>query len=124
MTGCVYIVDDDAAVRSALSLLIRSYGWQPVPHESAESFLRAFAESDNACLLLDLDMPQMNGAELCEHLQQVRAKIPVVVVTAHQDHPLARRAIAAGAHAVVPKPVDDEELLTIVQRLFATPPTA
>ena len=89
MSKRVYIVDDGDAVRSALSLLIRAYGWEAQAHASAESFLEDDVVAEESCLLLDLDMPGMNGAELCEHLKGARSAIPVLVVTAHQDDPLA-----------------------------------
>ena len=116
MSKRVYIVDDDDAVRSALSLLIRAYGWEAQAHASAESFLEDDVVAEESCLLLDLDMPGMNGAELCEHLKGARSAIPVLVVTAHQDDPLAARALAAGAQAIIPKPVDDEALVGMVRQ--------
>ena len=101
-------------------MLVRSYGWQPMEHASAESFLESGFAGNDACLLLDLDMPGMNGAELCEHLSRLGPPIPVVVVTAHQDHPLAARAMAAGAQALIPKPVDGDALLGVLNRCLGS----
>lgn len=115
----VYIVDDDSAVRSALALLARSCGWSVFPFASAEDFLAAVEPGEDRCLVLDLDMPGMNGAELCEHLDTTAANLPVVILTAHQNTPMAKRATDAGALAVLPKPVDSEQLLTLIAGVFA-----
>lgn len=117
----IYIVDDDAAVRSALSLLAHSVGWNPQSFPSAESFLQSYEPKAGGCLLLDLDMPGMGGADLCEWLQANDQSLPVVIVTAHQDTHLAARAMKAGAHTVMPKPVDGDALLDVITKL-AVPP--
>ena len=107
----VFIVDDDAAVRDALSLLVLSCGWTPHPCASAEEFLESFSRQRDACLVLDLQMPGISGADLQEILAELGADLPTIVVTAHPEHALARRARAAGALAVVSKPFRQEELL-------------
>lgn len=118
MTVQVYIVDDDAPVRSALSLLVGSFGWNVSSHASAASFLEIYRPDNKGCLLLDLDMPNMNGAELCEHLTALQSTLPIVIITAHQGHPLAERAIKAGARAVLPKPLDIEQLFELIAALL------
>ena len=97
MSAAVYIVDDDAAVRSALSLLAYSCGWTPHAFASAEAFLTANVQAGDACLLLDLDMPGMTGADLCERLSRDGVDLPIVIVTAHQDTALAERARSSQA---------------------------
>ena len=118
MSARVYIVDDDAAVRSALGLLARSCGWTPCPFDSAQAFLDQYQPDNESCLLLDLNMPGMNGAELCEALRTRESQLPVFIVTAHQDTPLANRALKAGARAVLAKPVDSDELLALLTPLL------
>lgn len=117
----VFIVDDDAAVREALSLVIAMRGWQPRPHASARAFLEAYVGQAPACLLLDLSMRGMNGAELLESLDGNAPRLPTIVITAHQDHPLARRAINAGACAVLAKPFRNEDVIRLVEDALSSP---
>lgn len=117
MTREIYIVDDDAPVRAALSLLVRSYGWKAHCHHTAESFLSSPAAPPGSCLLLDLDLPGLNGAEVCERLNELEWDLHIFIVTAHHDHPLAAQALRAGARAVLPKPVDAEYLTELIQAL-------
>ncbi len=110
-TPRVFIVDDDAAVRAGLSLLVRACGWDPHPCASAGEFLDSYTAEDADCLLLDLQMPGMTGIELQQALAARGLTLPVIVVTAHADDPLAERSRAAGARAVVAKPFRNEELV-------------
>ena len=112
--AAVYIVDDDSAVRSALSLLIATCGWKPKPCASAEEFLQGYARERPACLLLDIKMEGMSGVELQGLLKTLDADLPVIVVTAYADHPLADRAREAGAREVLGKPFRDSDLIDAV----------
>ncbi len=111
-TPLVYVVDDDSGVRAALALLIEASGWQARTFASAPAFLERLHEPhpDRACLLLDLQMPKMNGAELKEHLRDRGMDLPTVALTAAPDGPLAARALAAGAQLVLVKPADPARL--------------
>ena len=104
----VYVVDDDAGVRPALTLLIEALGWRARAFACAKAFLqRAQGQQEiRACLLLDLQMPAMNGAELLEHLRDDGTVLPTIVLSAAPDSALAERALAAGALRVLAKPVD------------------
>lgn len=112
----VYIVDDDAAVRDALSLLVLSCGWRPYACASAEEFLESYSRERNACLLLDLQMPGMSGADLQESLAEMGLTLPTIIITAHPEQALALRARAAGALAVVSKPFRQGELLLHIEQ--------
>ena len=114
-TATVFIVDDDAAVRDALSLLVLSCGWTPYPCGSAEEFLESYSRQRHACLVLDLQMPGISGADLQEILAEMGLSLPTIVVTAHPDHALARRARAAGAVAVMAKPFRQDELVRHIE---------
>ncbi len=114
----VFIVDDDAAVRAGLSLLVRSCGWEPRPCASAEEFLGTFTPGPACCLLLDLQMPGMNGVELQAAIAERGLELPIIVVTAHKDHPMAERALAAGARAVIAKPFRHDELVRCIRSAF------
>ena len=114
-THTIFIVDDDPAVRSALSLLVTSCGWQPRPCASAEEFLQAYSQERGACLLLDLKMPGMSGVELQKRLGELDINLPTIVVTAYKDHPLADRARQAGARAIIGKPFRNQDLIDAIE---------
>ncbi len=120
MPPLVYIVDDDAAVRSALALLIRGRGWRAVPFESARAFLDAEPDPDegSACLLIDLHLPGMNGLELQEQLCMRSRMVPTIFMTAHPDGPLAARVRSTGADPVMGKPLNPGELMRKIGERF------
>lgn len=111
-TSLVHVIDDDAGVRAALALLIEASGWQARTFASAQAFLERTHDphADHVCLLLDLQMPIMNGAALKEHLRDHGMDLPTIVLTAAADGVLAKRALAAGALRVVMKPPDPAQL--------------
>jgi len=112
----IFIVDDDAAVRAGLDLLVRSCGWEPRTFASAEEFLHSYRREARACLLLDLQMPGIDGPTLQEIIADLDIHLPTIVVTAHKDEPMAERALAAGALAVIAKPSRNEELVRHIER--------
>lgn len=107
----VYIVDDDEAVRYAITMLVESYGWEVESFASAADFLQAHKPEEQGCLVLDLNMPDVNGADLVEKLMQTSHWLPVIVVTGYPDGPLAGRVRRAGVRAVLKKPFNDQLLL-------------
>lgn len=119
----IYIVDDDPAVRAGLSLLVRACGWRPKPCAGAEDFLDTYARDTAACLIVDLQMPGLNGADLLDRMGSLGIRMPTIIVTAFPDHPLARRAMAAGARAVVSKPFRDEHLVGQIEAALAADET-
>ncbi|MCP5151103.1 MAG: response regulator [Ectothiorhodospiraceae bacterium] len=119
----VFVVDDDAAVRAALDMLLRVCGWQTRCCGSAQEFLQVFDASQTGCLVLDLQMPGMTGVELQEMLSDLDIQLPVIIITAYTDHALTERARAAGAVAVLRKPFHDEELVSTVQSVLGNVPT-
>lgn len=106
----IFVVDDDEAVRSAVRLLVRSFGWQAQAFGSARELLAELDESEPDCVLMDLNMPEMNGAELQEALAERGNRVPVVVITAARESSLLDRVRAAGARQVLRKPFGDVEL--------------
>ena len=112
----VYVVDDDAAVRNSIKLLVQAFGLQAESYPSAEAFLDAYKPDQPGCLVLDLHMPNMNGVELQQRLAALGVSIPVIIVTATPDHPLAFLAKEAGALAILAKPVKVDELQRSIQR--------
>ena len=114
----VYIVDDDAAVRDSLALLLGLHGYQIQAFASAEDFLAAWRPERNGCLLLDLKMPGMDGLALQARLNALGSHLPLVVITAHGDVAAARTALKAGALDFLEKPIDDVLLLELVTEVM------
>ena len=118
----VFIVDDDAAVRSAVSLLVRSCGWESKAFASAEAFLASPIDESPACLVLDLKMPTMDGVALQRELSKKSIDLPVIIVTAYDDQPIAQDAVEGGAAAVISKPFNADELIETIRKTLPAPP--
>jgi two-component system response regulator FixJ len=120
-----YVVDDDAAVRRSLALLLRSVGFAVEVFESGEAFLRAAAASAPGgglpfgCVLLDLRMPGMDGLAVQREMAERGLALPVVVVTAHGDVPLAVQAMRAGASNFIEKPYGGEAIIQAAEAALA-----
>lgn len=107
-----YVVDDEAAIRRSLALLLRSAGFTVQSFESGDGFLRAAAQGlPFGCVLLDLRMPGMDGLALQHALSEQSVRLPVVIVTAHGDVPLAVQAMKAGACDFIEKPYTADAIL-------------
>jgi FixJ family two-component response regulator len=116
---CVFIVDDDEAVRSSMRFLIRSVGLQAQMYASAPEFLSAYDQRHPGCLLLDVRMPGMSGLELQQELNRRGATIPVVFITGHGDVAMAVEAMQQGAFDFLQKPFREQDMLDRVQRALA-----
>lgn len=110
----VHIVDDDAAVRDSLSLLLELKGIAAHAYASAEAFLEAY-DGQPGCVVVDLRMPGMSGLALQAELKRRGIALPVVMVTAYGDVPTARAALKAGAFDFVEKPIEEERLLATLE---------
>jgi FixJ family two-component response regulator len=110
----VYLVDDDISVREAMTDLLVTLKLSVISFESAESFLRHKRVDTAACLILDLELPEMNGLELQTHLAQT-ANLPVIFITAHGDIPSSVRAMKGGAMEFLTKPVDHKVLMVAIR---------
>ncbi len=116
MTGTVFIVDDDEAVRDSLSALLEAEGFAAETFESAKAFLAGFAPKDTCCVVADIRMPDMDGLELQEEIIRKGWGLPVIIITGHGDVPLAVRAMKAGAVDFIEKPFDDGALKVSIER--------
>lgn len=110
----VYIVDDDAAVRDSLSLLLRLKGYDNRVFSSAEDFLAQCSPDWCGCLLLDIRMTGMDGLSLQRELAQRGSLLPIIFITAHGDVAKTREALKAGAVDFLEKPLDDQALVAAV----------
>jgi len=115
----ISVVDDDAAARSSLRLLLKSLGLAATAYNSAAEFLASYDPQQPGCLLLDIRMPGMSGLELQEELNRRGTILPVIFITGHADVPMAVEAMQHGAFDFVQKPFRDQELLDRVQRAIA-----
>jgi CheY-like chemotaxis protein len=111
----IAVVDDDEGFRDALQLFLRTFALHVEAFASGEDFLRSSRLDAVGCVILDLAMPGMNGLEVKQQLAARGLQIPIVFVTAQRDEDLGQRASAAGALAVLRKPVDHEELVRLVR---------
>jgi FixJ family two-component response regulator len=110
----VYIVDDDAAIRDALSLLLSLHGYRTATFASAEDLLAALDDASAGCVVADIKMPGMSGLELQRALRARNVKLPVVIITAHGDVASAREAFRSDAVDFLEKPFDDRAALAAV----------
>jgi two-component system, LuxR family, response regulator FixJ len=118
-TATVMVVDDDAGVRNAMRLLLKSVGLESTLYASAQEFLAAYQPSQPGCLVLDIRMPGMSGLELQQQLNLRGAVIPVIFMTGHGDIPMAVEAMQHGAFDFLQKPFRDQDLLDRIQRAIA-----
>ena len=112
---CVFIVDDDFAVRDSLQLIMETAGLDYQAFDSAEHFLQSYCPDKLGCLLLDVNMPGMNGDELQAELIRRNIHLPIIFLTAYGDIPMTVRTIKAGAVDFLTKPVPRKLLLERIQ---------
>ncbi len=115
LSPIVHLVDDDAAVRSSLALLIGTVGLRVQPWADPQAFLAGFDRQAVGVIVLDVRMPGMSGLALLEALVAQGVDQPVVMLTGHGTVEMCRRAFKAGAAEFLEKPVDDEALLEALQ---------
>jgi FixJ family two-component response regulator len=109
----VYIVDDDARVRDALTELLASHGVQAVAFASASDYMAADKPDIPACLLLDIELPDVNGLDLQDQIASSN-HAPIVFITGHGDIPSTVRAIKLGAVDFLTKPFSESDLLAAI----------
>lgn len=111
----VFIVDDDPAIRDALTLMIEQESIAVTSFEDAESFLEACRLKTYGCAIIDIRMPNMNGMQLQEELTRRKVLLPVIFLTGHGDIPMSVKAMKAGAGDFLTKPVTRDKLLASVR---------
>ena len=116
MTAPVYLVDDDAAVRDALTLLLSTVGIDVRSFAGPEDFLSALAKLAPGCLILDIRMPAISGLKLQERLNASGVSWPTVVISGHGDIEACRKAFRNGAIDFLSKPVDEQDLIDAIQK--------
>lgn len=116
MTNHVYLVDDDEAVRNALSLLLETVGLTVRSFASPETFLMQSTDLTPGCLILDIRMPAISGLKLQERLNEQGVSWPTVIISGHGDIEACRRAFRNGAIDFLSKPVDEQDLIDAIQK--------
>jgi len=116
----VFLVDDDAGVRSMLVASLELHGYQVQDFESAKAFLDAYSSEQSGCLVLDLSMPTMNGLELQQELIKQSLTIPIIFITGTASIPQTVQALQAGAVDFLEKPFRHEILRQRIDKAFKT----
>jgi len=111
----VHVIDDDEAVRQALAFQLGSAGIDVRTYESAAAFLEVAPTVQTGCIITDVRMPELSGIDLLRRLRELKLAVPVIVITAHGDIPLAVEAMRLGAMDFLEKPFEDEVLLASVR---------
>jgi FixJ family two-component response regulator len=112
--GVVHIVDDDAGLSRALARLLRSHGRDSRIYASASEFLNSVVEEGPACLVLDLQMPDLSGLEVQEQLRNRKNGLSIIFISGHGNIPASVQAMKAGAVDFLTKPFDDHELISAI----------
>jgi FixJ family two-component response regulator len=119
-TCVISIIDDDPSVREATQCLVRSLGYSAQAFSSAEEYLESGHISDSACVITDLHMPGMSGAELQDRLLAEGYRIPIIFITAFFEERVRTRVMDAGAYGFLRKPFADESLIACLDRALDT----
>jgi two-component system response regulator FixJ len=115
VNASVHLVDDDECVRIALTALLDSLGWDAHAYSGGREFLREFNDAPGNCVLLDLHMPDQNGAEVLAALRARGSRVPVIIMTAKPQSALADLARSHGISSLLVKPMQDDELKLAVE---------
>lgn len=110
----VFVVDDDVSVRESLELLVSHEGWKPEVFASAQEFLACPRRHVPCCLVLDVNLPDLNGLELQKRLAIDRIDMPIIFITGYGDVPMTVKAMKAGAIEFLTKPFLQETLLAAI----------
>lgn len=114
--GVISIIDDDASVREAIESLIRSLGYPVAAFASAEEYLESNRIADSACVISDLNMPGMSGADLQDRLLAEGHNIPMIFVTAFFEETIRDRLLEGGALGILRKPFAEQTLIDCLDR--------
>jgi FixJ family two-component response regulator len=113
------VLDDETQMRKALCRLLRSHGFEVETYALGEDLIAAVADDELDCLVLDLHMPGMNGFDVLKALDARERKLPVIVITGHDEPQNAGRVRALGASAYLTKPLDASCLLAAIAQATA-----
>ncbi len=115
----VYVVEDDAAMRDSLALMLGLLGFRTVAFASSEAFLATYRDDWAGCVVADLRLPGRSGIELQEALRERGSKLPFIIITGHGDVKSARAAFQLDAVDFIEKPFEEPELRAAIEKAFA-----
>jgi FixJ family two-component response regulator len=115
LVSLISIVDDDESVREATTSLLKSNGFRAEVFASAEDFLASRYLDETRCLILDVQMPGMNGLELQRRLASENRSIPIIFISAHDNQEVRKQATRSGAIDFLPKPFSEDALLRAIR---------
>jgi FixJ family two-component response regulator len=115
----VFVIDDDASMRTSVSSLIRSVGLRAEVFASTSEFLSGKRAASPSCLILDVRLPGVSGLDFQSELAKANSSMPIIFVTGHGDIPMSVKAMKAGAVEFLTKPFRDQDLLDAVQLALA-----
>ncbi len=114
----VYIVDDDKSVNRSLELLMGAYGFAVKTFLCAEEFFNTVPDIAPGCLILDINLPGLNGWEAQQKLMETGCKRPIIFITGGKSSDLKEKALKEGAVGFLQKPFNNQELLDLVDQAF------
>tara|TARA_R110001592_G_scaffold121791_1_gene327800 strand:+ start:298 stop:924 length:627 start_codon:yes stop_codon:yes gene_type:complete len=117
-TRLIHLVDDDEAVRHSASFMLRHAGFSVKTYADGVIFLESAQQAALGCILLDVQMPHMDGLEVQQRLNDLGISLPVIVLTGHGDVEVAVKAMKAGAVDFVEKPYEKQTLIAALTRAF------
>jgi FixJ family two-component response regulator len=112
----VFIIDDNASVRTSIQGLLKSAGLRSEAFKTAQEFLRRERPDGPCCLVLDVRLPGMSGLDFQDELTRAGVQIPIIFITAHGDIPMTVKAMKSGAVEFLTKPFNDEDLLDAIRQ--------
>jgi FixJ family two-component response regulator len=112
----VFVIDDDAGMRASIQGLLKSAGLRSESFGTAEEFLRSKKPDGPSCLVLDVNLPGVNGLDFQRELADAGVQIPIVFITGHGDIPMTVKAIKSGAVEFLAKPFQDQDLLEAIRQ--------
>ena len=118
--GLIHVVDDDPSFAKAMERRLTQAGYDVATYASAQQLLDTLPTGNEpSCLILDVQMPGLDGLALQKRLGELGARLPIIFLTGHADTPTIVRTIKAGAHDFLSKPVNSDDLLQAIERAFA-----
>jgi FixJ family two-component response regulator len=120
MPGLIHVVDDDASFRAAIERRLRVAGYEVAVYASSQQFLDRLPDvNPRACIVLDVQMPALNGPQLQSRLIELGSSMPIIFLTGHVDTAVTVRTIKAGAEDFLTKPVTSQQLIDAIERALA-----
>ncbi|HWP27062.1 MAG TPA: response regulator FixJ [Xanthobacteraceae bacterium] len=114
----VHVIDDDEAMRKSLSFMLRAAKLEVHTYASATEFLERLPQAKSGCVVTDVRMPGISGIDLLKRLRELKAAMPVIVITGHGDVPLAVQAMKEGAIDFLEKPFEEGAMLAAIRSAF------